>query len=157
MELSPDYADLFSVFNKHNVKYLVVGAYAVVYYAEPRYTKDLDVFVSTDPANAQRVYDALREYGAPLRGMTVEDFMNENHVYQVGVAPVRVDVMMGLPHVRFAQAWRRRKRTHYGDIPVYMVNPTDLIHSKQGTGRPKDQFDLDALRVMQQRRTRRRK
>ncbi len=97
MFVNSDFSDLLRLFNKYGVRYLVIGGYAVIQYAEPRYTKDLDLWISTDPVNAQAVYGALREFGAPLAGLTPEDFAEEGYFYQMGVPPVRVDVLMGIP------------------------------------------------------------
>ena len=145
MDVSVDYRDLFSAFNTHKVKYLVVGAYAVGYYAEPRFTKDLDVWVSADEANAARVYRALRTFGAPLTALRPHHFTNARMVYQIGVAPIRVDVLMGLPSVNFAAAWRRRRRSTYAGVPIYMISRIDLIRSKRRAGRAQDRLDLEML------------
>lgn len=101
-----DYRDLLRLLNKHKVQYLIVGAYAVIYYTEPRYTKDLDIWINPQTKNAQRVWKALKEFGAPLRGIQPEDFTFKNLVYQIGVAPIRVDIMMGITGVEFTLAWK---------------------------------------------------
>ncbi len=144
-DISSDYRDLFSVFNKHKVKYLVVGAYAVVYYTEPRFTKDLDIWVKTDSTNAENVYNALQDFGAPLVGLRPSDFLNEKMVYQIGVAPVRVDVMMGMSGVWFDDAWKRRTRSTYAGVPINLIGLADLVRSKRRAGRPQDRLDLDKL------------
>lgn len=144
-DISSDYSDLFSVFNKHKVKYLVVGAYAVVYYTEPRFTKDLDIWVKTNSKNAEKVYNALQDFGAPLTGLRPSDFLNEKMVYQIGVAPVRVDVMMGMSGVRFDDAWKRRTRSTYAGAPINLISLPDLIRSKRRAGRPQDRLDLEKL------------
>ena len=96
MDISYDYKDLFRLLNKRKVRYIVAGAYAVIYYTEPRFTKDLDIWVEPVMQNAQRLYEALKEFGAPLIDMHPKDFTDENKIYQIGIAPIRVDIMMGL-------------------------------------------------------------
>jgi hypothetical protein len=140
-----DFSDLLRVFNDNDVKYLVIGGYAVVQYAEPRFTKDLDLWVSTDAANAAAVFKALREFGAPLENLTERDFAEEGYFYQIGYPPVRVDIMMGIPGVQFAEAWQRRRRVEFDDLPVYFIAKEDLIVSKRASGRPQDLLDADLL------------
>ena len=96
MSVSSDFKDLLKHFNAYHVKYLVIGGYAVIKYTEPRYTKDLDLWVRADQANASAVFQALRAFGAPLVGMTEEDFAHEGYFYQMGVPPVRVDILMSM-------------------------------------------------------------
>ena len=105
MFVNSDFSDLLKIFNARNVRYLVIGGYAVIQYAEPRYTKDLDVWISTDVENARAIYTALREFGAPLTNLTVKDFSQEGYFFQMGVPPVRVDVLMGIPGLHFEEAW----------------------------------------------------
>ena len=146
MDISPDFADLFKILNKHKVRYLIVGAYAAIYYAEPRYTKDLDIWVDSDPKNGHRVYDALKDFGAPLRGVTPKDFTRAGIFYQIGVAPVRVDVIVGLKGLKFPSAWRKRKRSRYGNIPISIIGIKDLIASKEASGRDGDIRDVKRLK-----------
>ena len=115
MFINSDYSDLLRIFNANNVRYLVIGGYAVVQYAEPRYTKDLDVWISTDKVNAKAVYKALKEFGAPLEGMTEKDFSEEGYFFQMGVPPVRLDVLMGIPGVVFEDCWKRQVLVDFDD------------------------------------------
>jgi hypothetical protein len=101
VDISTDYRDLFRALNRFKVKYLVVGAYAVIYYTEPRFTKDIDIWVDFNEDNVGKLYQALKVFGAPLKNISIKDFMNESMVYQMGVAPVRIDIMMGLPEIKF--------------------------------------------------------
>ncbi|MCS7152103.1 MAG: nucleotidyltransferase [Endomicrobia bacterium] len=146
MELSSDYRELLNVLKKYKVRYLVVGAYAVIYYTEPRYTKDIDIWVKPDIKNAVRLYNALKEFGAPLRGIRVEDFTNPNLIYQIGVEPVRVDIIMSLPGVSFDTAWKRRKKVMYGDIQINLLSIEDLIKVKKKLRRPNDILDIEKLK-----------
>ena len=118
MFVNSDFSDLLRLFNDYSVRYLVIGGYAVVQYAEPRYTKDLDLWISTDPSNAEATYKALREFGAPLAGLTSDDFAEEGYFYQMGVPPIRVDVLMGIPGLEFEPAWERRVEVDFDSLPV---------------------------------------
>jgi hypothetical protein len=133
------------IFNARNVRYLVIGGYAVIQYAEPRYTKDLDVWISTDVENAKAIYTALREFGAPLTDLTVKDFSEEGYFFQMGVPPVRVDVLMGIPGLQFEEAWGRRVVVDFDGLPVSFISKQDLISAKRASGRPQDLIDADLL------------
>ena len=145
MFVNSDFSDLLRIFNDNNVRYMVIGGYAVVQYAEPRFTKDLDVLISTDTANAKAVYDALREFGAPLSGLTPKDFSEEGFFFQMGVPPVRVDVLMGIPGIQFEDCWKRRMETDFDGLKVIFIAKQDLIISKRAAGRPQDLIDADLL------------
>jgi len=146
MEISSDYKDLFSILKKHKVKYLVVGAYAVMYYTEPRFTKDLDIWVKSDKENASKVYNALKEFGAPLINVSPKDFTKKEIIYQIGVAPIRVDIMTSLPNVRFDTAWKNRKKSRYGEIPINIIGLNELIRSKKKSNRRQDELDIEMLK-----------
>ena len=142
---SPDFRDLLRAFAESGVRYLIVGAYAVTYYTEPRFTKDLDVWVDPTPENAKRVWKALAAFGAPMENLAITDICNPDLVFQVGVAPNRIDVMMGMEGLTFAAAWRRRKRSTYLDVPAYYIGLDDLIRVKRAAGRPQDRLDVRRL------------
>ena len=122
MFVNSDFSDLLQIFNAREVKYLVIGGYAVVQYAEPRFTKDLDILISTEPVNAQAVYAALREFGAPLTGLTPKDFSEEGFFFQMGVSPVRVDVLMGIPGIQFEECWHRRLEVDFDGLKVIFIS-----------------------------------
>ena len=146
MYLSSDYEDLFKTLNGYKIKYLIVGAYAVIYYTEPRYTKDIDVWVFPDLNDNQRVYDALKKFGAPLSGINPEDFKNKKMIYQIGVAPIRIDIKMDVEGLNFKKAWENRKKILFGITPVHIVSLQDLIRSKKKMGRPQDLLDIQKLK-----------
>ncbi|MDP1545961.1 MAG: nucleotidyltransferase [Anaerolineales bacterium] len=145
MFVNSDFSDLLFIFNDHNVKYLVIGGYAVVQYTEPRFTKDLDLMISTDSTNAEAVYKALKEFGAPLAGLTAKDFSEEGFFFQMGVPPVRVDILMGIPGVQFDHCWKRREEVDFEGLKVLFISKQDLIASKRAAGRPQDLIDADLL------------
>jgi len=146
MQIPFDYKDLLRILNKHRVKYLIIGAYAVVYYTEPRYTKDLDIWVEPSLKNAEKVYRALKEFGAPLQDVRVEDFTNPDLVYQIGVAPVRVDIIMSPAKIEFKEAWKNRKRVNLIEgVKVNIIGLDELIKMKKMAKRDTDKRDLKAL------------
>lgn len=145
MLANSDFKDLLSILNDHAVKYLVVGGYAVVRYAEPRYTKDLDLWVKADQENAKAIFTALRFFGAPLTNLSADDFADEDAFYQMGVPPVRVDISMSIPGLNFDEAWERREIVDFDGIPLPFISKQHLIISKRASGRPQDILDANTL------------
>ncbi len=145
MFVNSDFTDLLNLFNDNHVKYLVIGGYAIIQHAEPRYTKDLDLWISTDRLNAVAVYKSLREFGAPLTDLTEVDFSEEGYFYQMGVPPMRVDILMGIPGIAFEQAWENRIEVEFDNLLVPFISREDLITAKRASGRPQDLIDADLL------------
>lgn len=143
--MNSDFNELLKAFNHYRVKYLVIGGHAVMKYTEPRYTKDLDIWVKADMENARAVFDALKAFGAPLAGMTKDDFAHEGHFYQIGVAPVRIDILMSIKGVEFDDAWANRVESDVGDAEAFIISKNDLIKSKRAAGRPQDLIDAELL------------
>ena len=145
-----DFKELLSVLNKHKVKYLVIGAYAVGYHAQPRATKDLDVLIQPAPKNSEAVYRALVEFGAPNIGtLTPADFAEKGTFYRMGVPPVAIDILPEIKGVTFAAAWRNRTSvvidTETG-LAANFISRADLIQAKLAANRPQDIADVKALR-----------
>jgi hypothetical protein len=140
-----DFKDLFRHLNEEQVEYLVVGAHAVIFYTEPRFTKDLDIWVLATRPNAERLWKALGRFGAPLSDMTVEDLTNTDMVYQIGIAPNRIDVLMGISGVEFVEANKNRVESTYAGEKIYILSKADLIKAKKATHRKQDQLDLEKL------------
>ena len=145
MELSPDLIDLLRALSDAGVRFLVVGAHAVVYHSEPRYTKDLDLWVELAPDNVGRLWQALVRFGAPLAHSRPEQFADPMIIFQMGVEPNRVDVMMGIDGLEFSTAWKHRVRTTYGGVAVNVLGRSDLIQAKLASGRPQDLLDVARL------------
>jgi hypothetical protein len=145
MFVNSDFSDLLSLFNANHVKYMVIGGYAVTQYAEPRFTKDLDLWIKADPTNATAVYRALKEFGAPLADLTESDFAEEGYFYQMGVPPMRVDVLMSVTGLKFEEAWKRRVEVKFGELIVTFIAKEDLITVKRASGRPQDLIDAASL------------
>ena len=145
MFVNSDFSELLKIFNDNNIQYLVVGGYALIQYAEPRYTKDLDLWISTTPENADAVYSSLKQFGAPLDDLTSKDFTEDGFFYQMGVPPVRVDLLMGIPGLAFSEAWERRETVWFDGLQVFFISKNDLIAAKRASGRPQDLIDADLL------------
>ena len=143
--INPDFKDLLLAFNAAEVRYLVVGAYAVTFHAQPRFTKDLDIWVEASQENAARVHKALTAFGAPVSELTPDDLANQEMVYQIGVAPNRIDILMGVSGLEFGAAWPNRVESQYGDCPIHVISRQDLIRNKRAAARPQDIIDLRAL------------
>jgi len=143
--MNSDFKELLRIFNGHKVKYLVVGGYAVMKYTEPRYTKDLDLWISSDPENAKAVFRSLREFGAPLTGLSETDFTQEGAFYQMGRPPARIDILMSIDGLCFEDAWAHRLRVNFDDTPAFLISRQDLMTNKKATGRPQDLIDVDNL------------
>jgi hypothetical protein len=145
----PDFRELLSVLNAQNVKYLVVGAYAVSAHAQPRATKDLDIWVKPDAENAKAVYAALAQFGAPLEGLTFADFAERGPFFHMGREPLAVDILTEIPCVEFDSAWESRVEDIVdiaAGVKASLISRKDLITAKLAAGRPQDLADVDALR-----------
>ena len=143
--VNPDFSDLFAAFNAAGVRYLVVGAHAVAFFAEPRFTKDLDVWVEASADNAERLLSALRGFGAPLTDVSVTDFTGPGVTYQIGVAPNRIDIATAIDGIAFEAAWPNRVASTYGTHPIWLIGRADLMTNKRAAGRPQDLLDVATL------------
>ena len=145
MSHNEDFKDLFKILNEEHVDYLIVGAHAVIYYTEPRYTKDIDVWVAPTKDNAKRIWKALAQFGAPLANISIDDFTNEDLVYQIGLAPNRIDILMGISGIEFKEANKNRVESTYAGEKIYLLSKSDLIKAKRASNRKQDQLDLEKL------------
>ncbi len=146
MPLNKDFEELFRCLNSVQAKFMVVGAYAVIHYTQPRYTKDIDIWVDPHPENAKKIYQALKKFGAPLGKLTLEDLVNPDMVYQIGIEPNRIDILMGIGKLSFQQAWKNKVVTHYGSEKIVLPHLKDLMKAKKEAGRPHDLMDFNLLR-----------
>jgi hypothetical protein len=140
--MNPDFAEMLSELSAAGVEYLVVGAFAVAAHGNPRSTGDIDIWVRPTRDNAERVLRALRAFGAPIFDLTLEDLVDEQTVFQIGVAPVRIDILAGIDGVVFEDAWRRRVMAELGAGQAPVLSLVDLAANKRAAGRPKDLVDL---------------
>ena len=144
---SHDYEEFIAALNAHGVRYLVVGAHAVAFHARPRATKDLDILIEPTAANARKVLTALKDFfgGADL-GYTVDDLTAPDWIIQLGVAPVRIDLLAEiLGFSKFEDAWKNRVKAHFGSVPTQYIGLDDLIHAKESAGRLQDRADVRVL------------
>ena len=140
-----DFRDLLAVFNAHGVEYLVVGAHALAAHGHVRATKDLDVWVRPDVENARRVLKALQAFGAPLHDLTEADLIEPGVVFQIGVPPVRIDILTAIDGVEFSEAWPARLLTRFADQPAAVLSREHLIQNKRAAGRTQDLADVERL------------
>ena len=145
--LSQDMQELLQALNRWNAQYLVVGAHAVNAYTEPRSTKDLDIWVNPTSENARLVLAALREFGAPLFGMTEETLAKRGDFLIIGVPPNRIDILKEIPGVEFAHCWENRYTVDLNGTSVPFPGLTDLYAAKLAAGRLQDLADAEKLKV----------
>jgi hypothetical protein len=148
-----DYKDLLSAFHAHGVKYLIVGGYAVIFHAQPRFTKDIDLFIKADLANAQAAYAALAEFGASLQGIHPEDFTDRRSFFRFGHDPRGFDILPDIPGVDFDAAWDRRVEGVLDPatgLKAFFISKDDLIAAKLASGRTRDLADVEDIRAATQ-------
>lgn len=145
MAENPDYRDLFAALNVAGVRYLLVGGQAFSFHAVPRYTKDLDVWIDRSLENARRTVQALVSFGANVADLRAEDLTEPGIFFQIGVAPVRVDILTTLAAVDFEEAWQARVPTSYGDQPISVISREHLRKNKLAVGRLIDLADAEKL------------
>jgi hypothetical protein len=145
MEAQQDFKDLLALFNAHKVDYIIVGAHALAYHGAPRYTGDMDVLVRPDLENARRILDVLEEFGFGSLGLRIEDFTSPDKVVQLGVAPVRIDIVTSITGVSWEEAAAGRVTGTYGGLEVYYLGKKQFILNKRAIGRKKDLADLEAI------------
>lgn len=147
VEVPTDFADLLVELLEAGVRFLVVGGYAVAHHGHPRATKDIDVWVCPGAENADRVIRALRRFGAPLAslGVTRDDFLTAGQTVQIGVPPLRIDLLTEIAGVDFESAWTTRERFVLGEHEIPILGRTQLLANKRASGRPQDLADVDAL------------
>ena len=143
--MNRDFRDLLAEFNAHNVEFLIVGAHALAAHGYVRATEDLDVWVRPEPENAKKVLAALRAFGAPLHDLTEKDLATPGVVFQIGVAPLRIDVLTAIDGVDFAEAWPGRLITKFADQPIAVLSREHLIKNKRAAGQTQDLADVERL------------
>ena len=151
MAVNPDFKDLFSELCAVKARFMIVGAHAVIFYAAPRYTKDLDIWVEPSQENAKRVFAALARFGAPLADLTIDDLATLGTILQLGLEPNRIDLITQIKGLTFERAWERRIQTSYGGVPISVLGIDDLVVNKREVGRPQDLLDLEQLQQAKKR------
>ena len=143
--MNPDFVDLLRAFADADVRFMIVGAYALAVHGRPRATGDLDVWIDATPQNAPRVVQALTAFGAPAAEITEGDFARPGVVYQIGVPPGRIDILTELTGLTFAEAWPARLRRPFGELEVDFIDRDSFVRNKRATGRLKDLSDIEGL------------
>ena len=143
--MNQDFKDLLSIFCDRNVEFLVVGAHALAAHGHIRATKDLDIWIRPTPENGGRVIAALREFGAPLQGLTSEDLSSPGVIFQIGVPPVRIDIITIVDGLTFEEAFSDRLQTAFAGVPVGVLSRKHLIQNKRAAARLQDLADIEAL------------
>lgn len=143
--MTSDFSELLQTFNAHDVEYLVVGAHALAAHGHVRATKDLDIWVRPDGENARRILAALLTFGAPLGDLTEDDLTASGTIFQIGVPPLRIDLITSIDGVEFSNAWPDRFSTFFGDVPVSVISRRHLIVNKRAAARLQDLADAEIL------------
>ena len=145
MDYFSDYKDMLQLFNKYNVKYLVVGAYAMGNYGYSRHTLDIDLWIEKSVENAQNIKKAFEDFPVPYE-VTVEDLNTENLVLQIGIDPMRIDILTDIDGVDFEEAWNNRTNNSLFGEEIHFISIHDLIKNKSATSRTKDKYDVLELK-----------
>lgn len=145
MEVQSDFRDLLALLNEHEVKFLIVGGYALAFHGAPRYTGDIDILVRPHPENAKRVLVALASFGFTFPNLDVDDFQDPNKVVQLGMPPVRIDIITSISGVSWEEADESKEAGMFGDVPVHYIGRDQYIANKRAIGRKKDLADIEAL------------
>lgn len=143
--MNPDFKELLLALNAHHVEYLVVGAHALAAHGHVRATKDLAVWVRPDGSNAENIMKALSDFGAPLTDLTAEDLSRKKTVFQIGLPPLRIDIITDIDGVEFAEAWPDRRETSFGGVPALVISRKHLIKNKKASARLQDLADIEQL------------
>lgn len=145
MEIPSDFKELLELFNAHKVEYLVVGGYALAFHGAPRVTGDIDLLIRPVSENAERILDALDAFGFGSLGLAAEDFTRPGNVVQLGVPPIRIDILTSVTGVSWEKAEAGKVPGRYGDTSVFFIGRGDFIANKKATGRSRDAADIEAL------------
>ena len=145
MKTEKDYEEFLELLNKHDVRYCIIGAFALAFHARPRYTKDMDILVEATTDNAKRLLVALGEFGFGALKLTTEDFSTKGNIIQLGYEPVRIDIITSIKGLEFADIWKNRIQGPYGKQTVSYIDRQNLIKSKKLSNRAQDKADLELL------------
>ena len=153
MRVEKDFEELLGLFNRHKVRYCIVGAFAVALHSRPRYTKDLDILVDPTLENGRRIVKALKDFGFGSLKISERDFAQKGKWIQLGYEPVRADLITSLEGLDFDEVWKGRKRDRYGQHAVNFIGRQELIKAKRLAGRKQDLADLDILSASEEKET----
>ncbi len=145
LKVEKDFEEFIELLNTNNIKYMIVGAYALALYAKPRNTGDIDVFIERGETNASEMIKVLKQFGFEASGIIKDDFLTEGRIIQLGVSPVRIDIMNHIDGVLFEDAYGSVEKVRFGSTIANFISSKDLIKNKLSSNRKKDQADLEEL------------
>ena len=145
MEVQKDFKEFLALLNEHKVEFIIVGGYALAFHGVPRFTGDIDVFIKPDKANAERILEALVAFGFGSLDITIEDLLHPNNIIQLGVPPIRIDLIASISGVTWEEANASKEEGLFGDVIVSFIGREQFILNKRATGRKKDLADLESL------------
>lgn len=144
-QLNQDFKELLQLFAEHSIEYLIAGGYAVIHHTQPRYTKDLDLWIKPSPDNAKRLAVAFRKFGVPLVEVTLEDFEQAGLQFTIGIQPNAIDFLTCIPGLNFDEAWKNRAADDTLGFPTFYISLDDMITAKNTAGRLSDLADVEEL------------
>jgi hypothetical protein len=145
IRLPPDFKEFLKLLKEHNIRYLLIGGYAVGYHGYPRATADMDIWVGMQPANAEKIVAVLREFGFDIPELSVELFLTEGQIVRMGVPPVRLEITTSISGVEFDECYKERVIDNLDGIEVSLISLKQLKINKKASGRHKDLNDLENL------------
>lgn len=145
MRVEKDFKEFIALLNKFDIHYLIIGGFAYSYYVEPRYTRDIDILVSQSKENIHKILLAIQSFGFEDIDLTEKDFFEPEQIIQLGIEPVRIDILTSIKDIEFSKLWKNRVKGRYGDIQVNFISKEDLIKCKQISGRTQDLADIEKL------------
>jgi hypothetical protein len=145
MRVEKDFKEFIALLNRSEVRYLVIGGFAYSFYAEPRFTKDIDILIEPSQENAKKILEAIKEFGFTDVDLSDNDFLEPGQIIQLGVAPLRIDIVTSIKGVEFSAAWKNRVTGRFGEIDAHFISKEDLIKNKRALGRKQDLADIEKL------------
>jgi predicted nucleotidyltransferase len=146
IRLSPDFKEFLKLLNENNVRYLLVGGYAVAFHGYPRTTGDMDVWIAIDPTNVKNVTKVLQEFGFNVVDLKEDLFRNPNNIIRMGIPPYRIEIITSVSGVKFEDCYPARITKKIDGIDIHFISKRDLINNKKAAGRNKDLDDIENLR-----------
>jgi len=153
MLLKEDFRDILSIFNEENVQYMLVGGLAAILHGYSRFTRDIDLFVWPNAENAVRIIKALEKFGAPMHDISAEDFEKEGTIFQIGFAPIRIDIITAIDGINFKEAYENIQIAEVDALKIPLISLLDLIRNKKAVGRGQDLVDVEHLEVILRRKS----
>jgi len=145
MNLQKDLKEFIELLNSANVKYLIVGGYAVAFHGHPRFTGDIDVFIECSEANARKMNVVLQDFGFKELGLSEQDFLKDGTIIQLGLPPNRIDIITAIDGVNFQDAWETKIPATLSGVPVHFISKDLLLKNKRAVGRTKDIADVEEI------------